>query len=54
MLIIESIIKFFSDYFHSQINEVIDTITNIHSPAYTYIFLWIFIKIYREITFNKK
>jgi hypothetical protein len=54
MLIIESIIKFFSDYFHSQINEITDTITNIHSPAYTYLFLWIFIKIYREITFKKK
>jgi len=50
MLIIESIINFFSDYFHSQINEIMDTITDIHSPAYT----WIFIKIYREITFNKK
>jgi hypothetical protein len=25
---------------------------NIRSPAYTYLFLWIFIKIYRKITFN--
>lgn len=42
--------NFFLDYFNSQINEIIDTITNLRSPAYT----WIFIKIYREITFNKK
>jgi len=54
MVIIEWILNFFSDYFHSQINEIIDTITNIRSPAYTYIFLLIFIEIYREITFNKK
>lgn len=54
MVIMEWIIKIFSDYVHSQINEIIDTITNIRSPAYTYLFLWIFIEIYREITFKKK
>ena len=54
MVIMQWIIQFFSDYVHSQINEIIDTITNIQSPAYTYLFLGIFIKIYREITFKKK
>jgi hypothetical protein len=54
MIIIEWIMNSFSDYFHSQINEIIDTITDIQSPAYTWIFLLIFIEIYREITFNKK
>jgi len=54
MEIIDWIINFFSDYAHSQINEIIDTIRDIRSPAYTWLFLWIFIKIYREITFNKK
>ena len=54
MVIMESIMNFFSDYFHSEINEMIDTITDIRSPAYTWLFLWIFIKIYREITFNIK
>lgn len=49
MVIIERIMNSFSDYFHSQINEIINTITDIRSPAYT----WIFIRIYRKITFNK-
>jgi hypothetical protein len=53
MEIIEWILNFFSDYFNSQINEIIDTITNIRSPAYTFLFLWIFIRIYRKITFDK-
>jgi hypothetical protein len=46
--------NFFSDYVHSQINEIIDNITDIRSPGYTYLFLWIFIEIYMKITFNKK
>jgi hypothetical protein len=50
----EWIINFLSDFVHSEIHKAIETMTNIRSPAYTYIFLWIFIKIYREITFNKK
>lgn len=53
MVIIEWIMHFLSDYFHSQINEIMDMITNIRSPAYTWIFLWIFIRIYRKITFNE-
>lgn len=47
------IINFLSDYVHSQINEIMDTVTNIRSPAYTWLFLWIFTGIYREIIFNK-
>ena len=54
MVIMQWIVTFFSDYFHFQINETIDTITNIQSPAYTYLFLWIFIKIYRKIILNSK
>jgi len=54
MVIIEWIMNFVSDYFHSQINEIIDTITDIRSPAYTWIFLLIFTEIYIEITFKKK
>lgn len=38
MVIIEWIMNSFSDYFHSQINEIINTITDIQSPAYTWIF----------------
>jgi hypothetical protein len=53
MVIIEWVMNSFSDYFHSQINEIINTITDIRSPAYTWIFLLIFIKIDRKITFNK-
>ena len=53
MEIIEWIMNFLSDYFHSQINEIMDTITDIRSPAYTWLFLWIFIRIYRKITFNE-
>jgi len=49
----EWIITFVSNYFHSQTNQIIETITDIRSPAYTYFFLWIFIRIYRKITFNK-
>jgi hypothetical protein len=54
MVIMQWIRNFLSDYVQSQINEITDTITNIRSPAYTYLFLGIIIKIYREITFNKK
>ena len=54
MEIIQWVGRILSDYVDSQNQELIDTITDIRSPAYTYIFLWIFIKIYREITFNKK
>lgn len=43
-----------SDYCHSQINEISEMITNIRSPAYTYLFLWIFIRIYRKITLNER
>jgi len=54
MVIIEWIINAFSDYFNSQIDHIIYSVTDIRSPAYTLLFLWIFVKIYREITFNKK
>ena len=54
MKIIEWIINFLSDYVNGQINYIIDTVTDIGSPAYTLIFLWIYVKIYREITFNEK
>ena len=54
MIIMEWIMNFFSDYFNSQINEIIDAVTDIRSPGYTWLFLSIFITIYREITFNKK
>jgi len=45
---------FFSDFVNSEINKIMDTMTDIRSPAYTWLFLLIFIEIYREITFNKK
>lgn len=53
MEIIDGIITFFSDFVHSEIHKAIETMTDITSPAYTYIFLWIFIRIYRKITFNE-
>jgi hypothetical protein len=53
MVIIEWIMHFLSDYFHSQINEIMDTMTDIRSPAYTWLFLLVFTEIYRKITFNK-
>lgn len=40
--------ELFSDYFHSQIDEIIDNITDIRSPAYTYIFLKINLRIQWE------
>ena len=54
MAIIQSIAIFISDYFDSENKKIIDTITDIHSPAYTYLFLWIFIRIHREINFKDK
>jgi hypothetical protein len=53
MEIIDGTIIFFSDFVHSEIHKAIETMTDIRNPAYTYIFLWIFIRIYRKITFNK-
>ena len=67
--LIESITNFFSNYFNYAINYIVDALTNyfnyeinyivdaltdIRSPAYTCLFLWIYIKIYREITFKKR
>lgn len=48
-MLIETIVTFFSDYFQSQINHMITSLTDIRSPFYTYtwLFLWILIKIYR-------
>jgi hypothetical protein len=54
MIIIEWITHFLSDYVNGQINYIIDTVTDIRSPAYTWLFLLIYVTIYREITFNKK
>ena len=50
MIILEWIMNFLSDYVHSQSNEIINAITNIRSPGYTWLFLWIFNRIYRKIT----
>jgi len=41
-------IDFFSGYLQSQVDEIIHNVTNIRSPAYMWLFLWIFIKIYRK------
>ena len=38
---------FLSNYIQSQVNEIVDIVTNLQSPFYTYLFLAIFIKIYR-------
>jgi len=37
-----------TNYCQSEINAIIDTITDIRSPAYTWFFLLIMIKIYRK------
>jgi len=48
-----NLIDFFSDsltnYWQSQINEILDTLTDIRSPAYMWFFLLIMIKIYRKL-----
>jgi hypothetical protein len=53
MEIIEWIMNGFSNYVNSQINEINYTVTHIDSLGYTLFFLWIFIRIYRKITFNE-
>ena len=54
MKIIEWIMHFLSDYVNGQINYIINTVTDIHSPAYTWFFLYLFIEIYRKIGLNEK
>jgi hypothetical protein len=41
-------IKFFSNYVHSQIDEIVHNLTDIRSPAYLWLFLWILIRLYRK------
>lgn len=41
-------IEFFSNYLQSQIDEIVHNITDIRSPAYMWLFLWIFIRVYRK------
>jgi hypothetical protein len=41
-------IEFFSNYLQSQIDEIVHNLTDIRSPAYMWLFLWIFIKVYRK------
>ena len=40
--------SFFSDYLQSQVDEIIHNIIDIRSPGYMWLFLCIFIKIYRK------
>jgi hypothetical protein len=54
MVIVEWILNFISDYVNGQINYIIDAATDIRSPGYTWLFLSIFIAIYRKIAFNEK
>ena len=46
----QDLILFFSNWLDSEINAIITTLSDIRSPFYTWLYLWIFIKIYR--TFN--
>ena len=39
----------FSNYINSEITEITTNLTNIDSAFYTWLFLWIFIPIYRTI-----
>ena len=44
-----SIIEFFSTYLEGEVNQIIEVISDIKSPFYTWLFLLIFIKIYRKL-----
>ena len=40
----QDLILFFSDYFHSQLNEMIDTITDIRNASfYNYFFIFVYV-----------
>jgi hypothetical protein len=41
-------IEFFYNYLQSQMDEIVHNLTDIRSPAYMWLFLWIFIKVYRK------
>ena len=44
-----NLIDFFRDYWMNYWKSIIDTITDIRSPAYMWFFLLIMIKIYRKL-----
>ena len=46
--IIKNLINLFTDYLTNYWQSIIDTLTDIRSPAYTWFFLLIMIKIYRK------
>lgn len=48
-ILIQDLVKFFADFLQSDINHMITSVTDIRSPFYTWLFLWIFIKIYRTL-----
>ena len=44
----QTLADLFSDTLQSDIDHAIYSLTDIRSPFYTWLFLWIFIKIYRK------
>ena len=43
------IIGFFYSYLEREVNAVIEVLSDIKSPFYTWVFLLIFVKIYRKL-----
>ena len=46
------LIDFLKDWWVNYYQSVVDTVTDIKNPAYTWVFLFIMIKIYREYFLN--
>jgi hypothetical protein len=53
MILMNDFINFLIEAWTNYWQSVIVSITDIRSPAYTWFFLWIFIKIYREFFLNR-
>ena len=47
-LYMKDLLDFFINFFQGEINHAIEAVTNIKSPFYTWVFLWIFVRIYRK------
>lgn len=45
----DNIIEFFYNFLKVEANQVIEVVSDIKSPFYTWFFLLIFIKIYRKL-----
>lgn len=44
-----NLIEFLINFFQGEIDQIIETLTNVKSSFYIWFFLWIFIRIYRKL-----